>query len=51
MWNEEFKKYQAGLALKVRYLSSEVNLSQEKLAALKISLGLIMGFMYLPNES
>lgn len=34
MWNEEFKKYQAGLALKVRYLRSQVNLSQEKLALL-----------------
>jgi transcriptional regulator with XRE-family HTH domain len=34
MWNEEFKKYQAGLALKVRHLRSQVNLSQEKLALL-----------------
>ena len=34
MWSDNFKKYQAGLAIKVKYLRSEVNLSQEKLALL-----------------
>ena len=32
MWSDEFKRYQAGLALKVRQLRSELGLSQEKLA-------------------
>ena len=32
MWSDEFKKYQAGLASKVRKLRIEMNLSQEKLA-------------------
>jgi transcriptional regulator with XRE-family HTH domain len=34
MWSDEFENYQAGLAKKVRYLRSEVKLSQEKLALL-----------------
>jgi len=34
MWSNEFKRYQAGLALKVRHLRSEMKLSQEKLALL-----------------
>jgi len=34
MWGDEFERYQAGLALKVRHLRGEVKLSQEKLALL-----------------
>ena len=34
MWSDEFEKYQAGLAIKVRHLRTEVKLSQEKLALL-----------------
>jgi transcriptional regulator with XRE-family HTH domain len=34
MWSDEFEKYQAELAKKVRNLRSEVKLSQEKLALL-----------------
>jgi len=34
MWSDEFEKYQAGLAKKVRDLRSELKLSQEKLALL-----------------
>ena len=34
MWSDTFKKYQAGLAIKMRHLRSEMNLSQEKLALL-----------------
>lgn len=34
MWSDEFKKYQVGLALKIRHLRGEMKLSQEKLALL-----------------
>ena len=34
MWSDEFKKYQAGLALNIRQLRLDVGLSQEKLALL-----------------
>ena len=34
MWGDEFKKYQAGLAIQIRHLRSEMKLSQEKLALL-----------------
>jgi transcriptional regulator with XRE-family HTH domain len=34
MWSDEFDKYQAGLAIKVRHLRAGMKLSQEKLALL-----------------
>jgi transcriptional regulator with XRE-family HTH domain len=34
MWSIEFKRHQAGLALRLKHLRSQLNLSQEKLALL-----------------